>query len=534
MQYDDILIEVRDRDLTRLGQILPEEAELEASLIRNNVGTWKLTLPVDHPLTPALRTKGSGIVVTGPTDVLLSGPTVKPEAAVTMDNPGGLVTFEGVTDDVVLADMLAAPEPSNPDLATQKKSHDVRTAVAEDLLHQYVDVNIGPSAPLSRRKARLSLGANLHRGTVMTKSARFPVLGELMAEIATVDSLGFRVVQRGSELKLETSQAVDRFAEIRLDVDNGTLAGHRVSISPPGATQVIVAGQEEGVKRQFLALNTPASLAAEAEWGRRIERFIDQRQTDDWDELRQAGMEVLTEEGFSTLSIQAVPAEDTLTMEFGRDWNLGDRVTVVVEGQELVAVVAGCVIKLNADGLKVGVAIGDPSGFDASPSLSTRVQGVESRVSLLERNAEVAAPPPLPDPLVVSATGGTVTSTSWTNLPGIGSVGLTLARDAVVTVEYGAWLSISSGGTATTLRVGVSCDDADPDALLGGGWGQVLFQSSPTGNADLSVNNGQSTTVTGKLAAGSHTFELQAYKAGSRVTTVNFPVLRVTVHRWAS
>ncbi|MFD6636774.1 siphovirus ReqiPepy6 Gp37-like family protein [Micromonospora chalcea] len=534
MRYDDIIVEVRNRELVRLGQILPEEVTLEASLLRNNVGTWKLTLPAAHPLVPALRTPGSGIIVTGPNDVLFSGPTVKPENAVTMDSPGGTAAFQGVTDDIILADMLAAPDPPNPDLATQTKSHDTRTATAEDLLHQFVDVNVANNAPAPRRRPRLVRGPNLHRGTIMTKSARFPVLGELLAEIALVDNLGFRVVQRGSDLKFETSQAVDRYGDIRLDVDNGTLAGHRVTTSPPGATQVIVAGQEEGVKRQFLHLNTPASLAAEVEWGRRIERFVDQRQTDDWDELRQAGMEVLTEEGFSTLSIQAVPAEDAGTMEFGRDWDLGDRVAVVVEGQELVAVVSGCVIKLGPDGLKVGVTIGDPGGFDTSASLSTRVQGVESRVSLLERNAEVAAPPPLPDPLVTSAPGGNVTATSWTNLPNIGALSLNLARDAIVTIEYSAWLNINSGGSATTLRVGVSCDDADPEALLGGGWGQVLFQSSPSGNADMSVYAGQSTTVTGKLAAGSHTFELQAYKTGGRTTAVNNPVMRVTVHRWAS
>lgn len=389
MQLSDITVEVRDKNLTRIGMIRPEELDLELSDLHNNVGSWRLRLGAEHPLAGALRQPGSGIVVTGRDGTeIFSGPMVKQENAATADDPAGTITFEGVSDSVVLADHLAFPDPTNIDPTTQTRSHDVRTGPTETLMHAYVNANIGPGAPAARRKANLVMGVDLGRGTLTTKSARFKVLGTLLEELAVVDNLGFRVIQRGNQLAFETYQVQDRSAEIRLDVYNNTLAGHRVAISPPGATQVIVAGQDEGVDRQFRWLNTPESVAAEIEWGRRIERFVDQRQTDNVDELDQAGMEVLTKEGFSTLAVQAVPMEDS-AMEFGRDWYLGDRITVVVEGQELSSTVTGLVIKANREGFRVGALIGDPAGFDVNAALGKRVTEVEKRVSELERNVEV-------------------------------------------------------------------------------------------------------------------------------------------------
>jgi hypothetical protein len=393
VQLSDITVEVRDKNLTRLGLIRHEELDLELSDLHNNIGSWKLRLAVEHPLAVALRQPGSGIVVTGRDgDEVFSGPTIKQENAATADDPAGTITFEGVTDTILLADYVALPDPTNPDLDSQTKAHDIRTGPAETLMHAFVNANIGPAAPAARRPAgllasKLVMGSNLARGAAITKSARFPVLGNLLSELAGPDNLGFRIIQRGNTLRFETYQVVDRSTEVRLDVYNSTLAGHRVAITPPGATRVLVAGQGDLTERQFFEMETAESVAAEAEWGRRIERFVDQRNTDDEAELQRAGKEVLDEEGFATLAVQAVPMEDS-AMEFGIDWYLGDRVGVVVEHQELASTVTGYVLKASKDGFRLGALIGDPVGFDPSAALSKRVGSAENRISALERNAE--------------------------------------------------------------------------------------------------------------------------------------------------
>ena len=388
MRLADITVEVRDKSLTRLGLIRPEELDLEVQDRHNNVGTWTLRLAAEHPLAPVLRQPGAGIIVTGPGDVLLSGPTVKPENAATVGDPSGTVTIEGVDDTVLLADALAYPEPSNGDPVTQKQANDERRGPVESLMHAFVAANIGPTAPTIRRDAallaRLTMGVDLGRGPVTTKSARFKVLGNLLAELATVADLGFRIVQRGGVLVFETHAVADRTAEIRLDILNNTLAGHKVATSPPGATQVIVAGQQEGVNRRFVHRTNAEAVAAQRVWGRRIERFVDQRNTDKIEELEQAGDEVLADEGFATLAVQVVPMDDT-AIPFGTRWGLGDRVAVVVENQELASTVTGYLLKADADGVRLGALIGDTTGFDPQAALGRRVGAVESRVSSLEQ-----------------------------------------------------------------------------------------------------------------------------------------------------
>ncbi|AFV51341.1 minor tail protein [Streptomyces phage phiCAM] len=316
----------------------------------------------------------------------MSGPTAKHEFAATPEDPGGSVVFEGISDTCVLSDMLAFPDPTNVNPTTQTLSHDVRTGPAETLLHAYVNANLGPGAPAARRKAGLIMGANLARGTVMTKKARFPVLGNLLTDIAVVDGLGFRVVQRDANLVFETYQITNRASYIRLDVMNNTLAGQRVAISPPAATHVIVAGQGEQVDRTFRDVTTAESLAAEADWGRRIEVFQDQRDQSEDAELDQSGLETLAEKGFTAVAVQAVPMEDT-TMTFGTDWGLGDVVSVVVNDQELVSTVTGMILKATDEGFKIGVELGDATGFNAAAAYAQRVTNTETRLSQLERNS---------------------------------------------------------------------------------------------------------------------------------------------------
>ncbi|MFJ1932615.1 siphovirus ReqiPepy6 Gp37-like family protein [Kitasatospora sp. NPDC088160] len=389
MKLSDLTVEVRDRNLARLGLIRPEDLSLELHDVFNNVGTWKLTLPLEHPLATALRAPGAGLIVTGPDDVLMSGPVTRPEYAATPEDQRGSVVFEGVSDTVALADMLAWPEPSNPDASTQKAGHDIRTGPAETIMHDFVNANCGQYAPAPRRKAGLYMGGSQGRGPTITKAARFPVLGDLLTEIATVANLGFRIVQRGDRLVFETYAVTDRSREIRLDVEAGTLAGQRVTVTPPGVTRVLVAGQGDLEARTIVAVDNDASTAAEADWGRRIERFVDQRQTSDPEELRQAGTEALADAGYTGTSVQAIPVADS-SMRLGIDWGMGDQVTVVVGGQEMTSTVTGLLIKADEQGFQAGALIGDPTGLNPDAANRQQAQNTELRVSALERKAEAA------------------------------------------------------------------------------------------------------------------------------------------------
>lgn len=471
MLIGDLTVEVRDKNLVRKGQILPSELDIKLEPAFNNVGTWRLTLPAEHPMADVLRTPGAGIIVTHfrggtpgaagaygsgaygsgdygfgeiETKVLMSGPVDSPEFQTTPEDTTGTITFTGISDDHVIADYLAWPQPSNSNPTTQTLSHDVRTGPAETLLHQYVNANLGPGAPTGRKITTLTMGANGARGPALTRKARFDNLGELLRDIALVGNLGFRVVQRGSGLVFETYEVQDLSSEIRLDIRNGQLAGQRVSISAPKATRVIVAGQEEGVNRQFVAVTTSTSLAAEAEWGRRIEVFKDQRNTNVTAELTQAGEEILAEDGFTKVSVQAVPVEDS-TMQFLYEWDLGDKVGVVVEDQELQAIATGVVLVANSGGVKLGVVIGDPTGFSRELTFAKKVNSVESRVAMLERNAEVTTYAVTEDPV-----SGDVALPADVTVAGDQSVSGNLAVSGGLTVAGKALPFAFAAGQAVT------------------------------------------------------------------------------------
>lgn len=451
MDINDISVEVRDKTLTRYGLIPADILQIKVSPVLNGLGSWSLSLPADHPMTSILATPGAGIIVTGPTDVILSGPVTGITRVQSSGDPEGTVSFDGVDDSVILSDMLAFPQPTNANPTTQTAAHDIRTGPAETVMRAYVDANCGPSAPAPRKRANLTLATDRSRGVTVNKSARFDNLGELLASIALVGNLGFRVVQRGNYLVFEVNDRTDRSAYVRFDILNGNVTSQEVSVAPPGATQAIVAGQGDLVNRQFVAVSTPQSLADSSTWGRYIEVWVDQRQTAVVDELTQAGAEVLAGSGFTQINTKIVPTDDT-TMRLGFDWNLGDIVTVVNNGIEQKSYISGYNVVADDSGVRIGLVLGDQSALSQSVLTQQVTDDLDSRVSQLEKNT------------------GTYLGTGWT-----------------AAALLNGW--VNSGGTKQTLRyrrVGNGLVEAQGIVKSGTG---VIFQL-PVGyrpDADLQL-----------------------------------------------
>lgn len=412
-------LEVRDVNLVRQGAIADKDIiELTTTPVVNAVGGWSLTIASSHPLAAVLRQPGSGIILTTPYDVF-SGPTLAPESNRSLENRAGTMTFTGVDDNQVLWDKLAYPQPSNSDTINQSSDYDTRSGAAEAVMHAYVNANIGPSASTARKVAALSMGSSSDRGSTIKKQARFDVLGELLAGIASADGLRFRVVQRGSGLVFETDAIRDLTKTVRLDVDNNTLTGHKVAVQAPTATHAIVGAATVSLDRVFATVTTEDSLAASAAWGRRIERFVDQSYTLDTDAFTQSARELLATEGITTTVAQGIPPVNSAVL-FGRDWTIGDRVSIVVDGQELASVVSGSVTKIDTDGVVVGAVLGDATGFNAQAKTARTTEQVAARVSSLERSA--------------GAVGGTrVSASGRVTVTGNGAVG---TGTAVVTPDF--------------------------------------------------------------------------------------------------
>lgn len=385
MRIDELIVEVRDASLERVGQILPADlVGFKAVLRFNNVGSWEIDLPEGHPVGSILKEPGSGLIVTGPNGVILSGPTTSATNSKTPDDPEGVWSIRGVDDSVILGERLAYPYPASADVAEQIQAYDIRTGQASTIIYEYVDYNIGPMAPLEREVPGLAMAIDPLVGSTVYGSARFDILGELISGLASIDGLGFDIKQTDGTLEFRVFQPVDRSAYIRMDVKNNTLAKTEYSYGAHSLSRAIVAGQGTETDRTFIEVTSTESLAAETLWGRRIETFIDERNTDDSNELEQAGVEALAEGGITLTSIDVVPSSD-LTMAYGKDWDLGDLVTVDVGGQEVSALVTTVSMSIGEDGVRVGATVGNPTGVDYEALVTKKQTSTASRVTALER-----------------------------------------------------------------------------------------------------------------------------------------------------
>lgn len=364
---------LRDESLRRTAE-LQDYVTLTVVLRFNAPSSWVLVTRTAEPLDVA------GIVVVRNGVTLLSGPLTGQEQA----SQGGQVTrtLSGQDDTVWLRRTLALPVPTGPPYTAAE--YDDRTGPAETVLRGYVDSNLGPSAQAGRRLPYLTLPADLGRGGQVRGRARFHVLLELLQELALAGGdLRFRIVQTGpGQLAFEVTEPVDRSGTALFSPELGNLAGYAYSRTDAAADYVIVGGQGEGTARAFVEGGAPTPSMR-----RRSETFRDRRDSADPAVLAQARDEALAELTAKTeLSITPV---DTAAVAYGLDYQLGDRVTVEVDGVRIVDVVREVTLTVNAErGEQVVPVVGTPGASNpAVPDLfSTAALARQGRrVGNLER-----------------------------------------------------------------------------------------------------------------------------------------------------
>lgn len=418
MRVEDLIIEVRDSALNRVGQFRPIDLVGATFVLKfNNVGYWEMKLPSGNRLGEFLRLPGYGIIVTGPDgSVIFSGPTMSAKLEQTADNLQGDWIIKGSSDDIILQERLAYPTPSTADVQAQVTAYDSRQGNAETVIKQYVNVNIGPSAPVARRVTNLTIQDTLNRGELVQANARFNQMQTLLYDLAQTGGIGYRIAQVEDYLEFQVYEPEDKTLQIRMDMDNQQLSRAEYTYAKPVVTRAIVGGQGEDEWRRFAEVSNTDSLAAETQWGRRIEVFKDERSTRINADLVQSGLELLVDQGKTITNLSVTPADET-NMRFGVDWYLGDKVTVVVNDIEASAVVTEIGITIQEDGVRIGATVGTPVATEYETKIIAKQAEAEDRISKLERNVtgygiNVAYQP-------IGGTDGT--QPTWTGTPITGS-----------------------------------------------------------------------------------------------------------------
>ena len=386
MLLSELTFEVR-QGFTRVGQLQPQDLiKWKSTLLFNQRGSWEITLPVGHRLGEILRLPGSGIIVTHVSaGVILSGPTTAATVVKSKEDPAGHVLITGVDDTTYLFERLCYPTPTTASLSAQG-DYDTRTGKASTIMTGLVKSNIGSLAPASRKIANLTTATDAGIGSTLTANARFDVLGTMLQNLAGVSNpqLGFDIIQVGTNLQFRIFQPRDLSKTIRMDVANDTLKDSEYSYGLPNGsvTTAIVGGGGQLAQRTLVEVETTASVEAKNLWARRVEMFVDQRQTTDIAELTQAGQEKLVA-GSSVTSIKVTPSSDS-TMRYGYDFGLGDIVGVVIDSQEVSATITSVGMVVSETGVYLSLTVGTPFGVDFDSLINKKQVDTAKRVTELE------------------------------------------------------------------------------------------------------------------------------------------------------
>lgn len=220
---------------------------------------------------------------------------------------------------------------------------DVRTATASTAIRGYVDVNAGPSALAARQVFGLALAADPAIGSVVTGNERFDNLLSACQQLAlSGGDIGFRLVQTDVGVLTFTIYQPATQSNAIFSQELGNLLDAVYTLDGPVGNQYVGAGGGQGTARLFVRGQDDTSIAT---WGLVEADLLDARDTTDIPTIQQRIAAQLAQDAQQTnLTITPV---DTPALQFGRDYNLGDIVTVQIDGETITDKIRQIHIQLN-------------------------------------------------------------------------------------------------------------------------------------------------------------------------------------------
>jgi hypothetical protein len=197
-------------------------------------------------------------------------------------------------------------------------------------MKQYIDANIGSGAQ-SNRKLNITIEPDQTRGSTVTGNARFNTLLDLCGTLALAGGdIGFKVVQNGNTLQFQVYQPTDKTKSVIFSPFLGNMIDFDYTETNPSANYILAGGTGQGASRITVESGDSTSIST---YGR-IEEFLDQRDTTDTTQLKQAVDTELSQKANQTnLNMTAI---DTEGMAFIHDYNLGDKVTAILTQPEII------------------------------------------------------------------------------------------------------------------------------------------------------------------------------------------------------
>ncbi|MFI8531054.1 siphovirus ReqiPepy6 Gp37-like family protein [Streptomyces aquilus] len=355
---------VTDRNLNVLGDPLTGWTKLSVDLNFNVPASGTVTLPA-RPETMQLLQSGRRLVVVRDGAIWCAGPFEEPQNYkwdLGGDSGYGTVTAAYSDDLARVAGYLTYPA-INLAFEDQITGTDMVYGLvdmnAEAIIRKLVNENCGPGALANRRVEHLVLDAVAGVGSTTSIRTRFEPLLDVCRTVAATDGLGFRTRQVGDQIKFGVYAPADRTSTARFSAGLGNLRSVAFTLGAPLATSELVQGgndpAQEATPPNTRIYREVTDSTAVADWYR-VEKLIDETGTDRWAELFQAGLAALIED--RPQASLATVTVDTLDLQAGRDYNLGDRVTVVLPtGLEIADVVQTIRLEATPDSGELVTAV---------------------------------------------------------------------------------------------------------------------------------------------------------------------------------
>lgn len=392
-------IYVRDHTLNKVG-IITVFKSLEMRQHFLFPGGWVLELPNDanqgaQALLSVVETGMlAGIVVIRDGEIIFSGSITGYEATGDYTNriEGEDLRFFGIDDTGLLSSRLCAVDKGGGYIFPSGVGYGYDTngpSYTETILRKLVNDNCINAS--GREIPRLELTNNGFNGiSDSVSNARYNNLLIKMRSVAYSGSVGFYIQQGTGSIydpallfKVYTPRNLEN--SVIFSKGFGNLSSYRYMLQYPGTNTVIVGGKEatanDVTTRTFYSkANTTTDIASK--YGR-WETMVDRRDTSDNNELEQEANVQFDEHGSVTeLEIEAINKAPT---RFWTDYNLGDRVSVVLDNATIQDVIRGVTIQLTYGGAEtIKPWIGTKSIrsnfriFDEMKKLNTRVQQLET------------------------------------------------------------------------------------------------------------------------------------------------------------
>lgn len=385
---------VTDRSLNVLGDPLGNWSKLTCDLNFNQPASGTVTLPA-WPEVMQLLQPGNRLVVIRNGGIWCAGPMEQPQDFawdLQQNAHPGTVTVTFSDDLARVAGYLTYPNPAV-DFESQTTTSDVVRQIpatnAETIIRTLVNENCGPGAITAREIEQLALDTVAGVGSTRSISTRFEPLLDACRTVAATDGLGFRTRQVGDQILFGVYAPVDRSGTARFSAGLGNLRSVSFTMAAPLATSELVQGGED--PKQPPLEGEPANArvyvevtsGAASDWYR-VEKLIEASGKDDAaGELTQAGALALGDDNpQASLATVTVDTED---LQAGRDYGLGDRVTVVLPtGLEVADIVQTIRLEATPDtGELVTSVIGDSDKTTTTATVRT-VRDLARRLGRLE------------------------------------------------------------------------------------------------------------------------------------------------------